>query len=320
MATEDKTQSSSAEPSRVETEVAKPQVSSVTIGKDGPEATTHDELSNSRDLGGGLEPDLDDEEGGVGDEDQGSDEGDKKEGDEDGAESDSEALPDYDPENEEVRAAYDARYFKDGVLDKGVISSEYWKSFEANKGDLSKAGLSEGTYAYLKDTLGVSKEMAKEIEAGLVAKHTNDEASFFSKFGGVERYNRAITWAKDGGYTAEQQQRFREAYAKGGDDRDDAVDALMNRFHRNTGGQKDGRRGPPGRRSSSPQRDATGSTASQTGGGDRFKDASEHQAASTAARKAYKDAEAAGDRDAMKKASDLSKSIYQKARRGYARR
>lgn len=311
-----KTEDTSAAPapSRVETEVATPQVSSVTFGGDGPESKTTDEQSNSLDLG---EPEAELEDGA---EDQ--PEGDKPEGDEEAGEPDADALPDYDPDNEEVRAQYDARYFKDGELDRGALSKEYWASFEKAGGDVTKAGLSEGAYAYLKDTLGVSKEMAKDLEAGLVAKHKEDQQSFFQRFGGVERYNRAITWAKGGGYSEEQQARFRAAYDRGGADRDDAVDALMNRFHRSTGGgSKDARRGPPGRRSSTPERDATGGSASRpAGGGDRFRNAQEHQAASQEARREFKQAEEAGDKLAMKKASDKSKAIYQKARRGYANR
>lgn len=312
-----KTEETSAAPapSRVETEVATPQVSSVTFGGDGPEAKTTDELSNSLDLG---EPEGELDEGA---EDQ--PEGDKPEGEGDEAgEPEADALPDYDPENEEVRAQYDARYFKDGELDRAALSSEFWASFAKADGDVSKAGLSEGAYAYLKDTLGVTKEMAKDLEAGLVAKHKEDQQTFFQRFGGVERYNRAITWAKGGGYSEDQQARFRAAYDRGGADRDDAVDALMNRFHRSTGGgNKDARRGPPGRRSSTPERDATGGGASRpNSGGDRFKNSQEHQAASQEARREYKQAEEIGDKAAMKKASEKSKAIYQKARRGYLNR
>lgn len=314
-----KTETSAAEaPSRVETEVAQPQVSSVTIGKDGPEATTHDEHSDSLELGGAGGAEEDEEQDGAG---EGSD-ADEGQDEEQGSGSDEDALPDYDPESDEVRSQYDARYFKDGELNREAISAEFWKSFEANDGDLSKSGLPDGFYAYLKDTVGVSKAMAKEIEASLVAKHTQDESQFFGKFGGVDRYNRAITWAKDGGYSDEQQQRFRDAYSKGGADRDDAVDALMNRFHRANPPRRDDRRGPPqGRRSSSPQRDATGATSNRgPADGDRFKNAADHQAAWNAGLSEVRKAKDGGDKKAVKDAQDALSAISRKARKGYSQR
>ena len=304
-----------AAPSRVETEVAQPQVSSVTLGKDGAEATTHDELSNSLDLGDS--PELDETEGGEGSETQ-DDAAAETEGE--GSETDAEALPDYDPENEEVRSQYDARYFKDGELDRDTISREFWKSYDANNGDLSKSGLSEGFYAYLKDTAGVSKAMAKELEASLVAKHKADATEFYGKFGGVDRYNRAITWAKAGGYDEGQQQRFRDAFDKGGADRDDAVDALMNRFHRANPPKGDQRRGPPGRRSSSPQRDATGSGSAPAAGGDRFKNSNEHRKAWGDGLAAVRTAKESGDKSAIKRAQDDLTAISRKAKRGYVQR
>lgn len=302
----------STESPRVETEVARPQVSSVTLGREGAEAVTHDELSNSLDLG--AEPEGDDEDVAA----EGSEDA-EAETDGEGTASEESDLPEYDPESDEVRAKYDERYFKDGELNREAVSTEFWKSFEKAKGDLSKAGLNESTYAYLKDTLGVSKEMAKEIEAGLVAKHAAEEATFFNKFGGVDRYNRAIAWAKDGGYSEEQQQRFRDAYARGGADRDDAVDALMNRFHRASPPPKGPRRGPPGGRSSSPQRDVTSSSANRGPSGDRFANSSEHRKAWDAGLAAKRAAQDAGDRAAVKQAEEALSAIHKKARRGYAR-
>lgn len=224
-------------------------------------------------------------------------------------------LPEYDPENEEVRAKYDARYFKEGgELNFSTLSEDYWASFKAVGGDESKAGMPEGTYAYLKDTLGLTKEQVKQIEKAQVALHRQEEIKAVSRVeGGVQRYNDAVKWAQEGGYTEAQRARFREEFAKGGDAQADAVDALMARFEKGSGAA---RRGPP-RRASSPQRDATVKAGSGgTGpGGDVFKSKEEYTLAWRQGVERDKAAQQGNDRTEKQKARDHIDYLRRKARR-----
>lgn len=303
---------------RVTTEIAQPSTTSVQFGGETPEAVTKDDAGASW------------EDGETGDAEEAGAEGDPEAGDaggkqeEEGGEGEAvNDLPDFDPDSEEVVSKYEERYFKDGELNQAVLSQEYWKSFEAAGGDVTKSGLPEGTYKYLESALGIPKAMAKELEAGLVAKHQAEQAGFLAKTvpGGVEAYNKAIQWAQKGGYSEEQRQRFREAFAKGGADREDAVEALMSRFGRASGGRDGGRRGPPRGRRSTPERDVTGGAgAGQGASGDRFKSRAEHTETWNTAYKAHSEARASGDQKTIKETRKVLDAIKAKARRGYATR
>lgn len=251
------------------------------------ESVTKDDASNSDEFDiNGL--DLDEKpEGGDSEQEQAADaEDDKKPADEDAA-PDPDALPEYDAEKPEVVEQYEKRYFTDdGKFNQQAVSAEYWKSFNAANGDVEKAGLPEGTYKFLEATMGVTKEAVKQIERSLVAQHQAEERSFFDKLGPgtVERYNAALKWAKDGGYSEEQKARFRQEWAKGGDAKQDAVDALMARHQRAVPtGQRRGP--PPPRRGSSPRRDATGNAATGAPPQSKFTSLNEYQQALYAAQR-----------------------------------
>lgn len=238
------------------------------------------------------------------------------------------ALPDYDPENEEVHAAYAARYEKDGGLNMEALSKDYWASFNKAEGDVAakvaKAGLPEGVYKYLQATAGVSKDYVKKIEKALVADHTQDQVAAVAAVAPVEEFNKAIEWGRAGGYTPEQIKRFNAAFERGGDDRADAIEALMGRFERatkkdpqakNFGQRRFGDNG--GRRPSSPKRDVTGQAASGGAGspGDVFKNRAEHQSAWSSALNNLTAARKTGDKQEIRKAQQAVDAVAKKARR-----
>ncbi len=263
--------------------------------KEGADGTAEVDLSE---LG------LDDEEGSdtvEGGGAEGDDTAAGAEGDDttEGAEGDGneagEDLGDYDPDNEEVRAKFDAKYTnpETGELNKDAIGSEFWSNLakaQEQGGEVKDHGyLNKATYDYLKDTYKVTEDFIQEIEQGLVAKAAVERQTFFASVGGEARFQAAAAWARSGGYTKEQRARFNELMAKPGPDRDDAVEALMNRAYK--AGALRGVPGEParkadnrpGRRPSSPQKDATRGAAVAGGGGtsssDTFKTSGEYEAA-----------------------------------------
>lgn len=159
----------------------------------------------------------------------GEGEGDDDDKDGDKPKPDGEALPEFDAAKPEVVTAYDARFKSaDKNLNLEAFSAEWWANNAAEK-----PGLNEGTYAYLA-TLGVTKEAAQQIEAGLVSKQSEVTNALYTQAGGKDNLTAAIEWAKaDGGYSPEQKARFNAA--TGGRDQvaaSEAVDLLMVRFER----------------------------------------------------------------------------------------
>jgi hypothetical protein len=162
-----------------------------------------------------------------------------------------EDLGEYKADDPAIVAKFDERFFTaDAKLNKDALSAEFW-------GNENK--LKDSTYAYLSDRLGVTQELVKEIEAGLVLKHTQDASgattAAHAAAGGKEAYEAAIAWGLAGGYTEAQRARFDEAITKRAEGWEDAVVALVSRHQAATGG---GRKMPNllGRRST-PARDAT---------------------------------------------------------------
>jgi len=189
-----------------------------------------------------------------------------------------EALPDYDPENAEVTAQYEGRYFTEqGTLNLVALTTEYW----SNAKDGKPGALHEGTYKYLEGALGVSKETAQEIEKGLVAQRQAEVSQFFQRVGGRKRYEAAVAWARKS-YAQGDKDRFNAA-VNGSDvgARDDAVDAMLARYDRANPGQRQfQRRGPP-RRNAAPDRSVSSSASPASGGATQ---------AAYASREAYTDA------------------------------
>jgi hypothetical protein len=178
-------------------------------------------------------------------------------------------LGEWKQDDPEIVAKFEARYFTpEGQLNQQALGAEFWEAYAK---DPAKAELKPATYAFLKDTLGITKEFAQEIEKALVSQAKTNAFEFYGKFGGQERFQAAVKWGKGGGYTPAQKARFNAAMRAGGEEWSEAVEALMARYNRinplPSGG--DGkRRGPPqgGRRQSSPARQATGGGAEAPSG------------------------------------------------------
>ncbi|MBK3400429.1 hypothetical protein [Methylobacterium ajmalii] len=300
---------SDTKPGAVEVEIVRPGTATEKPTGANPQTVQSDDTE--LDFGSGLGPeDQEDEEDLP--ETTPEDE-DKPEGDDEPSEGD---LPDYDPDNEETKAAYDKKYFTDGgKVNLQVLSAEYFTN--AEKGE-DKAGLNAGTYAYLEDTLGLDKAAVQEIERGQLALRDQATQAFYTKVGGKEGYEAALAWAKDGGYSEAQRQRYNALLAKGGADFEDAAEALMARYAKATGkaAPEAGRRGPPrGRRPSSPQRDVTGSSRTGSGeGGPKMTQAAYGQAWRGVLDEVHA-AKKSGDKAAIRAAEAKRDNLRAKARR-----
>lgn len=300
------TEKTTPDASRVEVSVAKQEKTSVDLGGGTPTASTSSTAATTLEIGDDeLEVRTGLGEEGGDDTVEGSDtvEGGEQDPNDPPKDDTPEDLGEWNPEDEETKSKFDSRYFTEsGELNKEALGSEFWANY-AKAEDKAKAGLNEATYAYLKDTLGVSKEFVKEVERGLVAARGETEQAFLQKVGGAEKYNAAINWAKSGGYSEDQQKRFNELLSKGGPEFDDAVDALMARFERAVPGPQ--RRGPP-RRGSTPQRDVTGNATTGAKGGDVFKNTAEYSTAFNEAIRAERQAQTPQEkREAKKKVEDI---------------
>ncbi len=157
---------------------------------------------------------------------------------------------------------FDAYYRNDeGGLSEDILTAE----FDANKAS-GEAGLNESTYAYLESRHGVSKEMAKKIEASLEAQRNaattpavdQRSASLVKVAGGdATKLAEALKWAKESGtYDATAQKRFNAA-TTGKDDTaaTEAVELLMARYTSAKGSELP----------EVPQRDVTNGTAKPGG-------------------------------------------------------
>lgn len=255
----------------VETSLSASPTTSVFVGepgKDTPKATSHsgeatsasfegEKVTTTTGLGGSaadpeesLEEELEGEAEGTAEADGG------EEGGEEAGEL--EDLGEYDPTNEETISKFDARYVQeDGTLDvRGSLSREFWAN--AEKG---VDGLNEATYAYLKDRFGVDKDTVKDIEAAQKAQLAASQNVVHERFGGKEKFEAAMEWARKGGYTKAQRDRF-NAITKSNDPLavDEALTALQARFEKaNPSTTK-----APERRPVRPARDVTSAATRRT--------------------------------------------------------
>lgn len=132
-----------------------------------------------------------------------------------------------------------------GQLNKDALTAE----FDANEGK----GLNDDTYKFLAEKFGVSKEMAQDIEAGLISKRseavTQSSQAMFDVAGGPDALAKALEWGKNGGYNEAEQKRFNDV-TKGSDQdaQSDAVGSLMYRYNKSNPTKVD---------TTKPQRDIT---------------------------------------------------------------
>jgi hypothetical protein len=153
-------------------------------------------------------------------------------------------LGEYEPSDPEVAAKFDEHYFtEDSKLNVSALEKEWF----ANGKDGQPGTLNEATYKYLEHRLGLPKDVVDGYAEGLVLKAEKSNAEFFAGAGGKERFEQALSWAKEGGYTEAQRSRFNDALNKGGADAEDARDALMGRFSKSRNkAEREQRRGPGG--------------------------------------------------------------------------
>jgi len=169
-----------------------------------------------------------------------------------------EDLGEYKADDPETVAKFDKRFInEDGTLNERAIGEEFWGDY-ANLKDGETGDLRPATRAYLKDTFKVSDAFIDQTRDGLVALQVQRDTEFANKFGGKEAVTAAIAWAKGGGYTPEQRARFNALQKEGGEAFSEAVELLISRHGAASGGKAQGsREGLPGRRQSTPARQAT---------------------------------------------------------------
>jgi hypothetical protein len=192
-----------------------------------------------------------------------------------------EPLPDYDPANEEVAAQYDTRFLSEDaeggqVLNTAAIADEIRANMAKPEGATERPN--EGTYKWLKDKLGITRDMVDSHIEGEKAKFLQNKAAMDEVTGGEEVWNKKLAWAstqadgKPGGYTKEQVARFNEAMKKGGADAAEQIELLNERYAKATGSTagKSATATKPGigvqRRPASPAKSATTGANTQSGG------------------------------------------------------
>lgn len=184
-----------------------------------------------------------------------------------------EDLGEFDPEDPE---AWDQQYrTEDGEINKDVLTAEFYQ----NEGK----GLNDGTYAYL-ESMGISKAMAKDVEAALVTRNQAEEAkngdaavfaaaqSFVGEGqDGTETLKAALEWGKKGGYDKKAQARFNKVMqGKDGEAKVEATELLLSRYNRAQ---------PAKNKPKVPKRDITAKAGRKPGGIQPFKSRDEYREA-----------------------------------------
>lgn len=127
-----------------------------------------------------------------------------------GKEAPTEDLPDFDPESEEVMAAYKERYIKED----GSVNFEAFNDTFHSTGNIS-----DNQRAFAKKHLGVSDQAIDTYLNGVREQTKQADEAIYSGFGGKESFDTALAWASaEGGYTAAQKEAFNAALKKGGED------------------------------------------------------------------------------------------------------
>lgn len=233
------------------------------------------------------------------------------------AEPAAEPLPDYD-DSDEARAKYEAAYFKDdGELNLQRLNDEFYASLEKAGGDISKAGVSEGTRKFLKAITGISEAGLRDIEVSLYERNKAQAEAVFSKVGGKEAVQEAVKWATEGkGYTPEQVARYERAMKSGGEDRDDALELLMDRYTKANPQPASTQLRPRRQYRGGPQRDATSRAAGgNSKAGDVFQNMEEYSAAYAPAYAKLAEAKRSGVDADIAKATSTLEYLDRKVRR-----
>jgi hypothetical protein len=209
---------------------------------------------------------------------------------EEGSTPDEDDLPEYDPDDEEVKAAYDAKFFTgDGTLDRDALSATFWKAFDAAPEDKrSEVRLPAGVKKFLSDVTGFDEAAIDDITAAVRDQTVTQQRDFKKRFGGDALVDAALRWGGEH-YSEAQRRRFAEAQAKGfnSDEAAEQLEILISRAGR-AGALKGIRRegadadtiqpSSRPRRPSSPKRNVTSAAQSQPSA-DVFKSVDEYNTA-----------------------------------------
>lgn len=207
------------------------------------------------------------------------DEGEGSEGEEDAG--DGEDLGEFDPANAESVEKFEAAYLTEtGGPNLQKLMGEFDKNEQAG----GEGGLNEGTYKFLEDRFGLTRDEIKDIEAGQKAKRDAQTTSYNVAVdeagGGRDRVLKMVEWGKGGGYTAAQRARFSEAMKSGDPERAaEAVALLATRYEKATGD-----RPASSRRGVSPARDVAAAGGKKGGAAEPFKNHAEYRIAFKEAR------------------------------------
>jgi hypothetical protein len=200
----------------------------------------------------------------------------KEDGEATGDDKPYEPLPDFDPANEEVAAKYDERFLSSDeegaqVLNTAAIADEIRANMAKAEGATERPN--EGTYKWLKEKLGITRDMVDAHIEGEKAKFVQAKEAMDAVTGGEEVWAQKLAWAsskdgKPGGYTKEQVDRFNAAMAKGGAEAAEQIELLNERYAKaNPGTATPAKKPGIGvRRPASPAKSATTGANTQSGG------------------------------------------------------
>lgn len=150
----------------------------------------------------------------------------------DGAEA-AHDLPAFDANNQEVVQQYTAAYIsQDGEPNLDALSAVWFKGASKDASGNWTGALPDDVYSFL-DSQGYPKGLVKSVEAGQVALLQQQEQAVYARAGGAENLQKALEWARKGGYTDTQKARYNDLVVKGRDKEaaSEQIDLLMQRFN-----------------------------------------------------------------------------------------
>lgn len=138
--------------------------------------------------------------------------------------AEGEPLPAWDPENEEVAAAYDAKYISKDADGNDELNFEAFNAEFLAKRAEGKIDINADSRAYLKARFGISDKVINQHLEGVVALEARAEEKTFLQFGATPEEGKAafetmVAWGKEN-YSEAQRARYNAAIdkAKSGDD------------------------------------------------------------------------------------------------------
>ncbi len=162
--------------------------------------------------------------------------------------ADVEDLGAFDPNDADVATKFDEAY----------LTPENGPNLERLGAEWNAKGtLNDGTFEYLKDRFGLSKEQVNTIAAGQVALRDASLGRLHALAGNKETFDAAVAWGAKN-YTPAQKAKFNATFGgSDGEAQAEATEALMARYRR--ANPRLARQTPP-RRPAGPQRNVTEST------------------------------------------------------------